>query len=506
MPWLVSGTRCRAPFSETWQWLQRLGTQALGAETMKPALNTRPKRRTCWRTPARRRGGRARARPHLPLAGTDWRRRRQPRSLPATMGAQAQPTLAALLPGCGFESLLPDAYYVSNREADRRVRPLRAAISWLEGAVNLEASQLRAVVAGGESRIDEYRIGFTARNSNDVYYGCVWPLYGREEDLPADEGQPDVVDETPRCSRNTASTTCAAFPACRPTTARTAARPTSRIRWANWCTPSCPRTPRPRRPSSTRKRDAGRHLLPGRRQLRRHRRAGAWPAGWPRFRAGGRACGSTTGPSPASSPGWTRNRRASNAWASTSSTGRRRRPPTPGDVVIEAFACDPPDAFLDAMRQVHPVWINLEYLSAEVWIESCHGLPSQRPDGLVKHFYFPGFTRPRADAARAAVRRTRRAAGFARTTGVRARAGVPQHALSRRRDGARLVSLFCYPDAPVDALASALAADPRPTVLLAPEGVAPGLKRPAPRRAAPPWSGCSSSASRTSTACCGAPT
>ena len=24
---------------------------------------------------------------------------------------------------------------------------------------------------------------------------------------------------------------------------------------------------------------------------------------------------------------------------------------TPGDVVIEAFACDPPDAFLDAMRQ-----------------------------------------------------------------------------------------------------------------------------------------------------------
>ena len=87
---------------------------------------------------------------------------------------------------------------MSNREADRRVRPLslRAAISWLEGAVNLEASQLRAVVAGcGESRIDEYRIGFTARNSNDVYYGCVWPLYGREEDLPADEGQPDVVDE-----------------------------------------------------------------------------------------------------------------------------------------------------------------------------------------------------------------------------------------------------------------------------------------------------------------------
>ena len=63
--------------------------------------------------------------------------------------------------------------------------------------------------------------------------------------------------------------------------------------------------------------------------------------------------------------------------------------------------------------------------------------------------------------------------------------GVPQHALSRRRDGARLVSLFCYPDAPVDALASALAADPRPTVLLAPgRGARPGngLRRAGPPR------------------------
>ncbi|MBA5770708.1 DUF2863 family protein, partial [Escherichia coli] len=40
---------------------------------------------------------------------------------------------------------------------------------------------LRAVVAGfGERRIDEYRVGFTRRASNDVIYGVVWPLYGRE--------------------------------------------------------------------------------------------------------------------------------------------------------------------------------------------------------------------------------------------------------------------------------------------------------------------------------------
>ena len=108
--------------------------------------------------------------------------------------AQARPTLSQLLPGCGFECLLPDAYYVSNREADRRVRPLalKAAVSWLESSLNLPPAQLRAVIGGcGEARVDEYRIGFTPRNRNDVIYGCVWPLYGREdegasldEDLP----------------------------------------------------------------------------------------------------------------------------------------------------------------------------------------------------------------------------------------------------------------------------------------------------------------------------------
>src|SRR5207253_1813491 len=37
--------------------------------------------------------------------------------------AQARPTIAKLLPGCIFECLLPDAYYVNCRESDRRVRP-----------------------------------------------------------------------------------------------------------------------------------------------------------------------------------------------------------------------------------------------------------------------------------------------------------------------------------------------------------------------------------------------
>ncbi len=39
-----------------------------------------------------------------------------------------------------------------------------------------------------------------------------------------------------------------------------------------------------------------------------------------------------------------------------------------------------------------PLWLNLEYLSAEEWIEGCHALPSLQPTGLNKYFFFPGFT------------------------------------------------------------------------------------------------------------------
>jgi hypothetical protein len=70
-----------------------------------------------------------------------------------------------------------------------------------------------------------------------------------------------------------------------------------------------------------------------------------------------------------------------------------------------------------AARPRPPVWLNLEYLSAETWVAGCHGLPSPHPRlPLVKHFYFPGFDcrhrRPAArthdyDAWRASLRRSR---------------------------------------------------------------------------------------------------
>ena len=66
----------------------------------------------------------------------------------------------------------------------------------------------------------------------------------------------------------------------------------------------------------------------------------------------------------------------------------------PGDVVIEAFACQLPDSFIAAMAdcQRPPIWINLDYLSAEAWVSGCHTLPSPHPRlALTKYFFFPGF-------------------------------------------------------------------------------------------------------------------
>ncbi|HEY7987299.1 MAG TPA: elongation factor P maturation arginine rhamnosyltransferase EarP [Methylophilaceae bacterium] len=64
---------------------------------------------------------------------------------------------------------------------------------------------------------------------------------------------------------------------------------------------------------------------------------------------------------------------------------------SPADVVIEAFACDLPESYIAAMQQRPPVWINLEYLSAETWTADFHGKPSVLPL-LTKYFFLPGFT------------------------------------------------------------------------------------------------------------------
>lgn len=165
----------------------------------------------------------------------------------------------------------------------------------------------------------------------------------------------------------------------------------------------------------------------------------------------------------------------------------------PGDVVIEAFACDPPERFVQAMynrlgsKQSPPVWINLEYLSAESWVENCHRVPSQRADGLIKYFFFPGFTpetggllrEPELIAERDMMQRSRlMQESFLQTL------GMTTQALAHWQAGARLISLFCYPYAPIASLAEALVHSNSPSVLLVPDGIAPTLESELSRREA----------------------
>jgi hypothetical protein len=102
--------------------------------------------------------------------------------------AQAAPHVTRLLPGCNIEMMLPEAYYMACREADKQIRPasVRAADYYLTQTLNLKSVDLHASIGGfGEdsasAQIDEYRIGFSLGQNPDVVYGIVWPLYGAED-------------------------------------------------------------------------------------------------------------------------------------------------------------------------------------------------------------------------------------------------------------------------------------------------------------------------------------
>lgn len=159
----------------------------------------------------------------------------------------------------------------------------------------------------------------------------------------------------------------------------------------------------------------------------------------------------------------------------------------PAEIVIEGFGVPLPAAYVEAMaeRPRQPVWINLEYLSAESWIDGCHGLPSPHPSlPLVKHFFFPGFTpasggllmeRGLAQARAAFQSDPAAMAAFWQSLGLAS--------LDR---GALRASLFCYDNSALPSLAEAWRSDPLPVVCIVPEGAALAqLSRFADRRIEP---------------------
>lgn len=61
-------------------------------------------------------------------------------------------------------------------------------------------------------------------------------------------------------------------------------------------------------------------------------------------------------------------------------------------VVIETFGCGLPETYQQGMRQQQSFWVNVDYLSAEPWVDGFHAQPSPQANGLVRYFFYPGFT------------------------------------------------------------------------------------------------------------------
>lgn len=139
------------------------------------------------------------------------------------------------------------------------------------------------------------------------------------------------------------------------------------------------------------------------------------------------------------------------------------------DVVVEAFACKLPEGYLEAMklRETPALWINLEYLSAEDWVSGCHGLPSMRPDGLKRMFFFPGFDAGTGGLLREADLLQRRRA-FEQDSG--AKQAFLQGLGVFPASNARLISLFAYENTGLASWLDAMAAGSVPTHLLVPQG------------------------------------
>lgn len=129
---------------------------------------------------------------------------------------------------------------------------------------------------------------------------------------------------------------------------------------------------------------------------------------------------------------------------------------TPARLVVEAFAVNLPAPYVAKMSELAapPVWVNLEYLSAEPWVGEHHLLPSPHPRlPLTKFFFFPGFTA--------------RTGGLIREAGLVSQQG--SYISSDGGDGLRIF-LFGYPNVATENLLRALSDAGTPIRCTVPEG------------------------------------
>ncbi|WLH47959.1 elongation factor P maturation arginine rhamnosyltransferase EarP [Pseudomonas beijingensis] len=139
------------------------------------------------------------------------------------------------------------------------------------------------------------------------------------------------------------------------------------------------------------------------------------------------------------------------------------------EVVIAAFACQLPSAYMEAMaeRQTTPLWMNLDYLSAEDWVIGCHGLPSVKYKHVQKYFFFPGFREGTGGLLREAGLLERRRQ-FQQDAEAQRR--FLQGLGVERAPETCLISLFAYENEGLASWFDAMATDAQAFHVLVPEG------------------------------------
>lgn len=145
----------------------------------------------------------------------------------------------------------------------------------------------------------------------------------------------------------------------------------------------------------------------------------------------------------------------------------------PADVVIEAFGCELPATYVEAMAKSgrRHAWVNLEYLSAEEWVDSHHALPSPHPRlSLTKYFFFPGFS-PNTGGLLAEKKWLEQRGNFQSDESLLTEFWRELNIPGPEKNEVR-VSLFCYGDNAALSLFSAWSKSAVPVVCLIPEGVA----------------------------------
>ena len=142
----------------------------------------------------------------------------------------------------------------------------------------------------------------------------------------------------------------------------------------------------------------------------------------------------------------------------------------PGPVVIEAFGCAPPDAFVARMARLRAqgraaaLWINLEYLSAEPYVQRSHRLRSPQFSGpgrgLDIWFFYPGFTSGTGGLVAGLINGQAPDAAAAQAWATAQGWGAAP--------GEQALTVFCYANPALPAVLQALAGPP--TLLRVPPG------------------------------------